>query len=131
MLVILGQRRSFLSLTRRQWLTFGGLALLTVVLSNVVLWRFTAPGFQPVPNRPQEVSVPLTPLLSGLPLLLAAMWLGIGPTVLLSGLSGFIQAGFQSGEITQRFEVIAFGLLVAVFIRQNYRGRSAAGCASR
>ncbi len=122
MLVILSQRRSFLSLTRRQWLTFGGLALLTVVLSNVVLWRFTAPGFQPVPNRPQEVSVPLTPLLSGLPLLLAAMWLGIGPTVLLSGLSGFIQAGFQSGEITQRFEVIAFGLLVAVFIRQNYRG---------
>lgn len=93
-----------------------------MVLSNVVLWRFTAPGFQPVPNRPQEVSVPLTPLLSGLPLLLAAMWLGIGPTVLLSGLSGFIQAGFQSGEITQRFEVIAFGLLVAVFIRQNYRG---------
>ena len=122
LLVILSQRQSFLALTRRQWLMFAGLALLTVVLSNVVLWRFTAPGFQPVPNRPQEVSVPLTPLLSGLPLLLAATWLGLGPTVLLSGLSGFIQAGFQSGEITQRFEVVAFGVLVAVFIRQNYRG---------
>jgi PAS domain S-box-containing protein len=121
-LMLINQRRSFLALTRRQWLVFGGLALLTVVLSNVVLWRFTEPGFQPVPNRPQQVSVPLTPLLSGLPLLLAASWLGIGPTILLSALSGFIQAGFQSGEITQRFEVIAFGVLVAVFIRQNYRG---------
>ena len=74
-LLIISQRRSFLSLTRRQWLVFGGLALMTVVLSNLVLWQFSAPGFQPVPNRPQEVSVPLTPLLSGLPLLLAASWL--------------------------------------------------------
>lgn len=121
-LVLINQRRTFLALTQRQWLVFGGLALLTMVLSNVLLWRFSAPGFQPVPNRPQEVSVPLTPLLSGLPLLLAASWLGIGPTLLLSALSGFIQAGFQSGEITQRFEIIAFGMLVAVFIRQNYRG---------
>jgi PAS domain S-box-containing protein len=123
-LALIRQRRTFLALTRQQWLVFGGLALLTMVLSNVLLWRFSAPGFQPVPDRPQEVSVPLTPLLSGLPLLLAASWLGIGPTLVLSALSGFIQAGFQSGEITQRFEVIAFGLLVVVFTRQNYRGRA-------
>jgi signal transduction histidine kinase len=125
-LVLIALLRSFLELTRRQWGIFAGLALATLVLSNVVLWRFTAPSFQPVPNIPQEVSVPSTPLLAVVPLLLAASWLGIGPAVVLSGLSGLLQAGFQSGQITQRFEVVWFGLLASALIRQNYRGRLAA-----
>ncbi len=125
-IILLAQWRSFTALTRRQWMLFGVLALATLVLSNVVLWQFTAPAFQPVPNRPQEAPVPLTPLLSAVPLLLAAGWLGIGPTVVLSALSGFIQAIFQSGEITQRFEVIAFGYAASLLIRQNYYGRLSA-----
>jgi PAS domain S-box-containing protein len=123
---LLLQWRTFAELTRKQWLIGGGLALIAIVLSNVVLWRFTAPSFQPVPNLPQEVSVPSTPLLAAVPLLLAAGWLGVGPAVLLAALSGFIQAGFESGQITQRFEVIAFALLAGAFMRQNYRGRFAA-----
>ncbi|MFN8595322.1 MAG: ATP-binding protein [Anaerolineae bacterium] len=119
-------RRSFLTLNRRQWWLFAGLALATIVLSNMLLWRFSAPTYQPVPNRPQEASVPLTPLLSAVPVLLAANWLGIGPALALSTLSGFLQAGFQSGELTQRFEVIAFGLIAAWLMRQNYRGRVSA-----
>lgn len=125
-LVILLSRRSFFEMRRPQWLLYGGLAVSTIVLSNVLLWRFTAPSFQPVPNLPQESGVPSIPLLAAVPVLLGALWLGIGPAVTLGALSGFIQAGFQSGPITQRFEVIAFAYLVAILLRQNYTGRISA-----
>lgn len=125
-LVIFLLRRAFFEMQRPQWLIFGGLALATVLLSNVLLWRFTAPSYQPVPNLPQESGVPSTPLLAPVPILLAALWLGSGPAVVLGALSGFIEAGFQSGPITQRFEVIAFALLASLLIRQNYYGRIAA-----
>ncbi len=122
-IILIALRNSILRLRRREWSIFAGLALMTVVLSNVLIWRFTAPGFQPVPNLPQETAVPATPLFAALPLLLSGLWLGMGPTVLLSALSGFLQAGFQSGQITQRFEVIAYGLIASYLLQQHYRGR--------
>ena len=87
-LVILLSRRSFFEMRRPQWLLYGGLAVSTIVLSNVLLWRFTAPSFQPVPNLPQESGVPSIPLLAAVPVLLGALWLGIGPAVTLGALSG-------------------------------------------
>jgi PAS domain S-box-containing protein len=119
-------RRSIFAMRRREWLIFLGLGVLTLILSNVVLWRFAAPDFQPVPEMPQNTSVPAAPLFAAVPVLLAALWLGMGPAVLLSGFSGLLQAGLQSGSITQRYEVVAYGLVASFLIDQYYRGRLAA-----
>lgn len=122
-LVIFALRRSILAMRKREWLIFGGLAFLTVIFSNVISVRFAAPDFQPVPNMPEQTTVPAAPLFAAVPILLAGLWLGMGPAVLLSGLSAFLQAGLQSGQITQRFEVVAYGLLTSYFLQQNYRGK--------
>jgi PAS domain S-box-containing protein len=119
-------RRSFFTMRRREWLIFLGLGALTLILSDVISLRFAAPDFQPVPNLPQDTAVPAAPLFAAVPLLLAALWLGMGPAVLLSGFSALIQAGLQSGQITQRYEVVAYGLVASFLIDQYYRGRSAA-----
>jgi PAS domain S-box-containing protein len=120
-------RRSIFAMRRREWLIFLGLGALTLVL--IVFpppLPFAAPDFQPVPNLPQDVTVPAAPLFAAVPLLLAALWLGMGPAVLLSGFSALLQAGLQSGQITQRYEVVAYGLVASFLIDQYYRGRSAA-----
>jgi PAS domain S-box-containing protein len=119
-------RHSFLAMRRREWLIFFGLGVLTLMLSNVVSLRFAAPDFQPMPNLPQETAVPAAPLFAAVPLLLAALRLGMGPAVLLSGFSALIQAGLQSGQIAQRYEVIAYGLVASFLIDQCYRGKAAA-----
>jgi PAS domain S-box-containing protein len=126
LLVIFALRRSILDMRKREWLIFGGLAVLTVIFSNVISLRFAAPDFQPVPNLPEQTTVPAAPLFAALPILLAGLWLGMGPAVLLAGLSALLQAGLQSGQITQRFEVVAYGLLTSYFLQQNYRGRLSA-----
>ncbi len=119
-------RRQILGMRKREWLIFLALGALTLILSNSFSLRFSAPDFQPVPQVPQDTTVPAAPLFAGVPLLLAALWLGMGPAVLLSGFSALLQAGLQSGQITQRYEVIAYGLVASFFIDQFYRGRAAA-----
>ena len=103
--ILFALRHSILRMRRREWGIFIALAVATIILSNIVSVRFAAPNFQPVPNQPQETAVPATPLFAALPLLLSGLWLGMGPTLLLSALSGFLQAGFQSGQITQRYKI--------------------------
>jgi PAS domain S-box-containing protein len=119
-------RHSIFAMRRREWLIFLALGALTLILSDVVSLRFAAPDFQPVPELPQDTAMPAAPLFAAVPLLLAALWLGMGPAVLLSGFSALIQAGLQSGQITQRYEVIAYGLVAGFLIDQFYRGKAAA-----
>src|SRR3974377_925303 len=119
-------RHSIFAMRRREWLIFFGLGVLTLILSDVVSLRFTAPNFQPEPNLPQNTTVPAAPLFAAVPLLLAALWLGMGPAVLLSGFSALIQAGLQSGQITQRYEVIAYGLVASFLIDPFFRRTLAA-----
>ena len=126
LLVIFALRRSILDLHKREWLILGGLAVLTIIFSNIIAVHFAAPDFQPVPNVPEQTTVPAAPLFAALPILLAGLWLGMGPAVLLAGLSAFLQAGLQSGQITQRFEVVAYGLLTSYLLQQNYRGKFSA-----
>src|SRR5512143_1790703 len=119
-------RHSIFAMRRREWLIFLGLGVLTLILSIALPLRFHRPDFQPVPNLPQDTAMPAAPLLAAVPLLLAALWLGMGPAVLLSGFSALIQAGLQSGQITQRYEVVAYGLVASFLIDQYYRGKAAA-----
>jgi two-component system, OmpR family, phosphate regulon sensor histidine kinase PhoR len=125
-LLIFALRRSIFDMRKRGWGLFIALGALCIVLSGVVALRFAAPDFQPVPNLPQETAVPAAPLFAAVPILLAGLWLGLGPAVLLSGWSALLQAGLQSGQITQRFEVIVFGLVASYLLQQNYRGKLAA-----
>ena len=124
-LILFVLRRSIFGMNKREWIIFFGLGALTLLLSNVLAVRFAAPDFQPVPNLPQETTVPAAPLLAAVPILLAALRLGMGPAVLLSGFSALVQAGLQSGQITQRFEVIAYGLIASYLLDQSYRGKLA------
>lgn len=124
-LLIFALRRSIFDMRKREWGIFIALGILALVLSDVVALRFVAPDFQPVPNLPQETTVPAAPLFAAVPILLAGLWLGMGPAVLLSGWSALLQAGLQSGQITQRFEVIAFGFITSYLLQQNYRGKFA------
>src|SRR5512138_613843 len=126
LVVLFVLRRSILSMRRREWLIFLALGVLTLILSITLPLRPHAPDFQPVPNLPQDTATPAAPLLAAVPLLLAALWLGMGPAVLLSAFSALLQAGLQSGQITQRYEVIAYGLVASFFIDQYYRGKLAA-----
>jgi hypothetical protein len=119
-------RHSIFAMRRREWLIFLVLGALTLVLSILLPLNFAAPDFQPVPGIPQDTAVPAAPLFAAVPLLLAALWLGMGPAVLLSAFSALMQAGFQSGQITQRYEVVAYGLVASFLIDQYYRGRTAA-----
>ena len=80
-------RHSIFAMRKREWLIFFGLGVLTLILSNALSLRFAAPDFQPVPNLPQDTAVPAAPLFAAVPLLLAALWLGMGPAVLLSAFS--------------------------------------------
>ena len=118
-------RHSILAMRRREWLIFLALGVLTLVFSWLLPYPFAAPDFQPVPDLPQNITVPAAPLFAAVPLLLAALWLGMGPAVLLSCFSALIQAGLQSGQITQRYEVVAYGLVASFLIDQFYRGRLA------
>ncbi len=116
-------RRTFTRLSSRRWMGFIALAAATIILSVIVVWSFPMTTSLPLPDSPQRASVPATPLLSSAVILLAVIWLDIGPALVLSLLSGLLLAGFNSGQFTLRFEIVAFAMLAGYWLRQNYHGR--------
>jgi PAS domain S-box-containing protein len=120
---LISWRGTLTRLTSRRWLLLGGLTAAAFVLCNVFVWYFPITDLPPLPNSPQSANILATPLLSGVCILLAIVWLDAGPALALSLLSGFLLAGFNSGQFTLRFEIVAFGATAASLMRQNYQGR--------
>jgi PAS domain S-box-containing protein len=116
-------RRTFTRLPSRRWWGFIALALIAIVLCVILIWSFPIATSLPLPDSPQRADIPATPLLSSVVILLAVIWLDIGPALVVSLLSGVLLAGFYSGQFTLRFEVVALAILAGYWLRQNYHGR--------
>lgn len=119
---LIRRRREFARLSGRQWLLFAALVLAAVVLSNVLDLRLPSRNLPTVLGQAREPRERALPLLASVPILLAATWLGTGPATVVAFASGWIRGAFESYRLLQPFEVAIFGLTVAFFIRQEYRG---------
>ena len=120
--VLIRRRKEFTRLSGRQWLLFVSLLLAAVVLSNVLDLRLPSRGLPTVLGQAREPRERGLPLLASVPILLAATWLGMGPATIVAFASGLVRGAFESYRLLQPFEVAIFGLAVAFFIRQEYRG---------
>jgi PAS domain S-box-containing protein len=68
---------------------------------------------------------PISPLMF-LPVGVAAVWLGQTPAVITGLLTGLSLALFETGRVTQPFEIALLGALLAPVLAQRYRGTWAA-----
>ncbi len=122
LLVLIRRRREFARLSGRQWLLFAALLLAAVVLSNALDLHLPSRGLPTVLGQAREPRERDLPLLASVPILLAATWLGVGPATVVAFAGGLVRGAFESYRLLQPFEVAIFGLAVAFFIRQEYRG---------
>jgi hypothetical protein len=98
------------------WLALAGLIIAAPVFAQVMVVRFSGRGL---------ASADPLPLLGLLPLAVCALWLGIGPAVLVGFVTGLSMALFGTGRITQPLEMALTGALIAALLHQPYRGRAA------
>ncbi|MDY7042268.1 MAG: hypothetical protein SVX38_15545, partial [Chloroflexota bacterium] len=122
LLVLVSRRREFARLSGRQWLLFTILLLTALVLSNVLVLHLPSRGLPTVLGQAREPRERNLPLLASLPIMLAANWLGVGPAMVVAFAGGLVRGAFESYRLLQPFEVAIFGLTVAFFMRQEYRG---------
>ncbi len=108
----------FKRITGRRWFLFVGLLLASPLLAGVLIVGSGPGGTLPAFS---------VALLGVLPLLAAALWLGPAPAALAGLLAGLTWALFQTGRITQPFEVALLGVVLAAMLRQSYRGVAARG----
>ncbi len=97
----------------RHWLLFALCLGAAPLLARMLVVSSAIPGI------PAEVALP--PLIF-LPLLAAALWLGRGPATLVGLLTGLAWTLFDTGRLTQPFEIALLGAALAASFRQTYRG---------
>lgn len=121
LLVILARSwRDFAALRGRRLLLFVFLLILTPPLNRLLILRLPAPNLLPPPFLPAEPTVPGFPLLGLLPVIPAAVWLGVGPATLLG-----LVAGLFRSNTHVLFEPLNLALgvaLLAFFLRQDFHG---------
>lgn len=113
----------FTSLRGRQFFLLLLLLILTPPLNRVLILRLPAPDLLPPPFLPAEPVIPGLPLLGFLPVILAAVWLGVGPSTVLG-----LVAGLFRSTTHILFEPLSLALeaaLLAFFLRQDFRDRFA------
>lgn len=110
----------FKALKGRRLLLFASLLLITPLLNRLLILRLPAPDLLPPPFLPAEPVVPGFPLLGLLPVIPAAIWLGVGPATILG-----LVAGLFRSTTHVLFEPLNLALgvaLLAFFLRQDFRG---------
>ncbi len=115
-------RREWSALTRsRLYGLAAGLAL-GPLASGVLLIALPGPAILPVPYLPHVPEAPGAPLLGPVAILLIGGWLGAGPAVLVGALSGLVSALWITGRVLQIGELALSAAVVALLMRQAYRG---------
>ena len=112
--------QDFSALRGRRLLLFLLLLLLTPLLNRLLILRLPAPNLLPPPLMAAEPAVPGFPLLGLLPVVPAAIWLGVGPATVLG-----LVAGLFRSTTHILFEPLTLALqvaLLAFFLRQDFRG---------
>lgn len=106
------QRASF-RLHGRQWLLFAACLLAAPLLSQGLVVHFD--------SFPNLTAVTWAPFIA-IPVSAAALWLGSGPAAVVGLVTGLTCALFTSGRAAQPFEIAIVGLILAMLLRQAYRG---------
>ncbi len=112
--------QEFTALRGRRLLLFLMLLVITPPLNRALILRLPAPNLLPPPFLPAEPDMPGYPLLGLLPVIPAAVGLGVGPAIVLG-----LVAGLFRSTTHILFEPLntALGVaLLASFLRQDFRG---------
>lgn len=124
LLIVLARSwRDFLALRGKRLLLFVFLFILTPLLNRVFILRLPAPDLLPPPFLPAEPAVPGFPLLGLLPVIPAAVWLGVGPAVILGLVAGLFRS--TTHILFEPLNLALGAALLAFFLRQDFRGRFA------
>ena len=113
---LIGARRTFRDLSRRQWGLFVFLLLASAVWNATLTVPIVLPGI------PQSALVPPLPLLGMFGVLLTGAWIGSAPAVVVGAVGGLAQWLLAGGRSTQPAELALIGFVAAFLMRQNYRG---------
>lgn len=111
--LLIRRRRDFTRWNARRWLLLAILLGAVPLAARGVVIHFTLAGGLP--------ALPSAPLLF-LPMLIAALWLGSGPALLMGAVTGFTWALFEVGRSIQPLELGLAGALVGLMLGQRYRG---------
>jgi hypothetical protein len=120
LLVMARSWQDFSALRGRRLFIFILLLVLTPLLNRLLILRLPAPDLLPPPLMAAEPAVPGFPLLGLLPVVPAAIWLGVGPATVLG-----LVAGLFRSTTHILFEPLSLALevaLLAFFLRQDFRG---------
>ncbi len=113
LVLFIRSRWDFARLNARRWL------LLTALLGFVPLaTRGLVIHYIPAEGSPASSGAPLF----FLPMLIAALWLGSGPALLIGMATGLMWTLFEAGRIAQPLELALLGALVGLMLGQRYRG---------
>ncbi|MBN1311968.1 MAG: PAS domain S-box protein [Anaerolineae bacterium] len=104
----------FSKLVPLQW----GLLVVTILVTPLLAQTLIL-SYQPA-QWLKPLSIPLFGLI---PLLVAAVWLGAGPALLVGLSTGLTWALFGTSRLSQPFEIAILGFAAAMLINQTYRGR--------
>lgn len=107
--MLVRHRRDFGCLDRKRLIVLVGLALAALPATETAVISF--------PN-----GATLHPLLYLAPLI-AAVWFGVGPAIVIGALAGLSAALFDTAQLTQPFEVALITGAMALALNQPYRGR--------
>src|SRR5690606_39351454 len=106
-------QRAASRLDRRQWLLFAACLLAAPLRSQGLVVH--------VDSFPNLTAATWAPFIA-LPVSAAALWLGSGPAAVVGLVTGLTCALFTSGRAAQPFEIAIVGLILAMLLRQAYRG---------
>ncbi|NUM45677.1 MAG: hypothetical protein HUU38_13320, partial [Anaerolineales bacterium] len=107
----------------REWAIFGSLFVAEILLTLFIGVRLSPGQALPAPGSLQVTTGPALMVFSALPWVLAAGLLGMGASMGLAMLSGFLLAVFDTHQIFTMFEFAAMGLTMGAAVNQLYRTR--------
>ena len=113
------RRREFAGTWGKRIFSLIGWILLAVAFANTLKLQWTAPS---LPIGLDQNRTPIL-FLSYIPIALAALQFGAGPAMLVGMVVGWMTAAFGNGRLPLIFEVGAFGLVAAMLLYQDFRGR--------
>jgi PAS domain S-box-containing protein len=117
--------RDFLLLRWQRLLLFLALLLVAPVLNSLFVLSISPPGLLPPPYLAAEPLPPALPLLGLLPVVVAAVWTGVGPAAMVGLTAGLFRAGATDHTLFSPFVLAFYAALAAYLLHQDYRGRLA------
>ncbi len=115
------RQRWSLSRPERFWLYLVILTLSAVTLNLVFVFKLPLGESLPLPNMLRESGLTTVLVLSSLPIILAAGYLGTAPAVFIGFIGGIINGLWNTHSIFTPLEYAALALILGLALRQNYR----------